>query len=802
MPRPRPLARSGATRPVRVAALVVALAAPAPLLAQPAADPVVAGTVRAEGGAPVPGAQVTLQDAAGAVLASGLATADGTFAVAAPRPGTYVLRVARVGFAPASRELALVAQDTARVELVLAVRAAVLEGVTVSGQRRRTASATRVDTELLDIPQAIQVIGQDVLRQQAVIDMKDALRNVSSVTYTGTYNGGYQYYSSRGFWMSNVGNFRRNGLMLPNFGQNYADNVESVEVLKGPAGILFGDVAPGGIVNVTTKQPLSSPYRRLEVRTGSHGLVRPSVDVTGPLNDAATLRGRLNASYERAGSFRDEVSSDAVLVAPALAWDAGARTRVSVEGSWRQDDRVGDPGLISPDGSVAGLRRLPISRFLGEPTATYGYVDRAATATVEHDVRDGWRLRGVGGWNFQTRTPLNIYLDQAAPDGSVTRDQYFFHQERRQRSAALDLLGTVRTGAVEHALLVGADWMTHTSHTGRFVEAPIPGSVDLFAPRYGEAELQPAPSTMDDGELLTRRVGLYAQDQVGLLDGRVQLLLGVRLNDFTSGMRYDDPADRPEGERDTRERPVSPRLGAVVKPLPWLSTYASYAESYEVNGFDWIDPSVAIAPTFGRQWEVGLKGDLLDRRLGVTVAAFRLRKEDVYGWADYSEANPAPTPEDAERGWFTYSGATHASRGLELDVNGRLTDRLTVVGAAAYTETEIVEDPAYASGNWLANTPRETANLWVNWRPARVDGLDLSGGVFYKGRFYGSEDNAPEGLVPANHTIDLGAGYTWRGYRAQLNVTNVTDRVSYLGGFGVWEPQWPRRVVLSLAAEF
>jgi iron complex outermembrane receptor protein len=776
-------------------ALLLPGAIPA-LHAQPASG-TVRGTVLSAERVPLPGARVTLAGSGHAAVTG----ADGAFVLDGVPAGRWTVRAERLGHAPAERGVEVRAGEAAAVTLELPVRSVALEGIEVTTQRRRTASATRTETELLDIPQSIQVVGQDVIRRQAVLDLEDAVRNVSGVTFTGTYNGGYQYFSSRGFFMSNVSNYRRNGVLLPNFGQNYADNVESVEVLKGPAGILYGDVTPGGIINVVTKKPQPVPYRRAEVKLGSYGLVRPSVDLTGPLNGSGTLLGRVNASYERSESFRDVVNSEGWMVAPALIWAPSPRTTWTVEGSLRQDDRVGDPGLLSPDGTVAGLRRLPISRFLGEAEATYGYQDRTAVSSLEQRLGGAWTLRHTAAYGWQTRTPLNIYLRDADEAGNVTRQQYYFHQVRGTWSTALDLAGEITTGPVRHRVLVGADWMQHRSHTGRAVEENLPGAINLFDPAYGEQAFFDVPGEMDPTALYTWRTGVYAQNQASVWGDRLHLLLGVRWNGYRSGLRDVETGGR-EGE-DTRERPLTPRLGVVVKPAPWLSAYGSYAESYEVTGFDWIDPTVAVPPTFGRQWEAGLKGDFFAQRLGVTLSAFRIRKSDVYGWANYTPENPAPDAESAERGWYTYSGASHQSRGIELDFNGRVSDRLLLTGSAALIEAEIVEDPAYASGNRLANTPRESVSLWATYQPGGVlRGADFGTGVFYKGDFYGSDDNAPGGLVEADYTMDAAAGYEWGAYRAQLNVTNLTDRRSFLGGFGLWEPLWPRRVVLTLSTRF
>ena len=405
-------------RQMRSIALLLAAALAA--TSAPAQSPgSISGTIRSEAGAAVVSARVLLRPS-GQVRTS---DASGRFSFESLAPGTFTLAVTRIGFASAERRVVVSPGAATPADVTLLAGAVALDGIRIQGQRQRVASATRTETELVDIPQSIQVVGQDVIRAQAVTEMRDALRNVSGVTFTGTYSGGYEYYSSRGFFMSNVANFRRNGLLLPNFGQNYADYVERVEVLKGPAGILYGDVTPGGVLNVVTKRPQATPYRRAELRVGSHGLVRPSLDLTGPLNRSGTLLGRVNASYERAESFRDVVENEGWMLAPSLNWNLGDRSAWNVEASLRRDSRVGDPGLISPDGTVEGLSRVPRSRFLGEADARYRYSDRTAVSTLEHRLAGGWRVRQVAAYAFQTRTPHNIYLGEVAEDGTVSRQQ-------------------------------------------------------------------------------------------------------------------------------------------------------------------------------------------------------------------------------------------------------------------------------------------------------------------------------------------------------------------------------------------
>lgn len=786
--------------------------------AQPAVQTgAVRGQVMTAEGTPLPSVRLTVALAAepagrerdrGAAVRTATAGPDGRFVLDRLPAGAYTVTATRIGYAPQSHAVTVAAGDTRRLTLRLAAVPVTLGGVDVLGQRRETASATRTTTALLDIPQNIQIVGQDVLQQQAALELQDAVRNVSGVTNAHTDQGAYQYFYARGFGLDRANNFRRNGTILFNWADPLQENVERVEVLKGPAGILFGDVEPGAVINLSTKRPQEAPFRRLEVRTGQYGLVRPAVDLTGPLTPGGAVLYRVNASYERSRSFRDVVGSEATFAAPVLAWRPSERTTWTVEGTYLHDSRVGDPGVVSPDGTVAGLARVPVTRFLGEPGARARLTDRSVTSTVEHALGRAlggdWRLRHVAALDGVLQRSNTLYLGAVSDSGRVTRTQYDVDQRFGNFTTALDLTGRLRTGGVEHEVLLGPDYSDSRVRTGRSVYRTLGTTISLSEPAYGQADLVPQPDAWADYATYTRRLGVNVQDQVRLFGDRVQLLAGLRYNRFSSGKLYSEGAQRPAAETPVRARPVSPRLGVVVKPRPWLSAYGSYAESYLVNGFDWLQPDRAVPPTFGKQVEMGLKSNLFGDRLGLTLAAFDLRKRDVYGWAYYDADTPAPDSAAAALGWYTYSGGVHRSRGAELDFHGQVTDRLGLTGSAAYTDARVVRDPAFAAGNRLGNTPRRTASLWATYRPARrAEALELGAGAFYRDAFYGSAANLAGTLVPRSLTGDASAAYLLGRYRAQLTVKNVANATTYIGGFGnTWQPQWPRRVVASVAATF
>jgi iron complex outermembrane recepter protein len=759
----------------------------------------ISGVVRSADGLPAPYVTVTVKETSQSTITN----EDGVFTIFQISAGSYTLVFSATGFEAVEKSFEVGKNQSINVEISLTQSAKQLSQVVVTGQKRRTFTVTKTNIPLLDIPMSIQVIDQQIIRQQGAFDLKDIVRNVSGVNQTGSYNGGYQYFNSRGFDMNNWTNFRRNGTLLWNMGNHYADFYESVEFLKGPSAILYGDVAPGGIINFVTKKPLNYQYGRVEMRVGQYGLFRPAIDVSGPLDKNGRVLYRLNTSYEKSKSFRNVVENETVMMAPAVTWKISPKATWNVELNYKKDERVGDPGLVSPDGTFDGLSRISEKTFLGEREATYNYRNTALFSNFKLYLNKQWYLQQTTSVMQTLRTPLNVYVNNDADsNGNVSRYQYFFRQKFNTKTAMLDAVGEVSTGPLRHKLLVGLDYVDDAIHDGGFLQEDIAGTINLFNPQQGTANLKALPLIWDKNVAFTTRLGVYAQDQISFLQDKLHLLLGVRYNRYVSGTRFENAADKPADYSEIVEKPVVPRFGIVYKPLQNISVYGSYAESYEVNGIDWIDPKKQVPPTLGKQFEVGMKADLLQRRLGVTLSVFNIEKENAYNWGS-SSTQPtfeyiSWTAEDG--GWYTYQAKLHRSRGIELDINGKISDNLNILATGSYIKAEVVDDIVYPKGNWLSNQPREMFSVWANYKFSRaLKGLSLGYGLFYKGSFFADYTNAPDGKVPSNYTMDAALGYSWNKWGAQLNVSNFTNRISYLGAFGSWEPQWTRRAVLTLS---
>lgn len=778
-------------------------------LAVRAAEPgsgLLTGTVRSADGQPAPFVSVALKG----TNTSTATDERGYYRLAGLAAGTYTLVVQGIGYVPQEQAVQVEEGQATTADVTLPQTTRQLGEVQVLGQKRRTASATRTAQELIDIPMSIQVIGQDVVQQQNAFDLATLTRNISGVNLTGTYGGQdtYQFFNARGFNLNNWQNYRRNGLMVWNMGTHFNDNIESVEFLKGPAAILYGDVAPGGVMNFVTKKPLNYDYRRLELKVGQYGLIRPTLDLSGPINEKGTLLYRVNTTYQQSGSFRDEVKSNAIMFAPSLTWNVTPRLSWNVEYTFKKTEASSDPGLVSPTGTFEGLQQLPHSRFLGESRMTYGYNDQALYSSLTYQISDTWRVRNLSSYGYTTRAPYTLELGQPNETGEITRYEYNYNQWFDTRTVAFDLSGTVETGPVKHTLLVGADYFD--SHS-RFSESAgynlIDSTFNVFNPRYNQARINFDNSPFSNYRFFYERLGVYVQDQVSVLDDQLQLLLGLRFNRTRQGNKYDNAADRPADVNPiATATPVSPRVGLVYKPRPWLSAFASYTNSYEVNApADYVgavneDQIGGLDPTVATQYEVGVKANLLQERLGATLTAFRIEKDNVTGFYYEDRENPAA----ADFRYYVYSGGEHRSRGLELDVNGRLTPELALTASASLTSARIIEDPAYPAGNRLAGAPRTGFSVWADYAvPLRaLKGLSLGYGVFNRAGYFGTNENLYR--TQGYTTMDAAVGYTYKQFSTRLNVSNLTDRRYFLQNNSpvTWEPQWVRRAVLSLAVKF
>ncbi|WP_277225292.1 TonB-dependent siderophore receptor [Pseudomonas indica] len=674
--------------------------------------------------------------------------------------------------------------------------AAVLEAQTVTAERRgagedkgyrveRSSGATKTETPLREVPQSVSVVPATVLEDLDTPRIEKALDYAGGVARQNDFGGLTMFeYSVRGLTTSE---FYKDGFSANRGYMNTQDaaSVERIEVLKGPASSLYGRGDPGGTVNIVSKRPQQERFARLDLSAGRWDRYRSTLDVNTPLDDDGSLLYRMNVVVEDNKDFRDYGASERQFVAPSLSWALTPDTRLLVQAEVVRNRQVFDRGVVAPGNHLGSV---PRSRFFGEPGD--GDIENdndTLQAELEHDLSPDWTLRLASHYK---RGRLHGYATEA---NSLAGDGFTLNREFRYRDfdwhdsiTQLELRGFVETGVVEHQLLIGSEYERYTKNELLLRSRPV-SRIDIRDPVYGQP--RPPFSTGPTGRSTDRheKVDAYA------LNLQDQMRFGEKLFGVI-GARYDRYEQRQEEDfRSTRQSQtqdeVTPRVGVLYQFIPELGLFANASRSFKPNsGAD--ASGAAFEPEQGVGYEAGLKFDLLDGRLGMTLAAFHLTKENVL------TADPNDTA-------FQIAAGEVRSRGVDLQLTGQPTDALRVIGAYAYVDAEVTEDNTLEPGSRLLNIPRHSGSLMTVYafQGGDLRGLELGGAVNYVGDRAGSaSDTAFE--LPAYTTVDLLARYRVNeNLSLGLNLNNAFDRTYYERSYSnVWiAPGEPRNLNLSLS---
>jgi iron complex outermembrane receptor protein len=719
--------------------------------------------------------------------------------------GAYQIRIKALGYQELQEAITVKNNDQSMLVFKLEVKSESLTEVAITGQKRKTASITKSELALIDIPISIQVIDHTLIEQRQITSIEDAIKNVSGLTQSDSYNGAYSMFNGRGFGLNSSANFRRNGIFTYNNSQLYTDNIESIEILKGPASIQFGDIAPGAVMNFVTKKPLDTTFQRFEVKADDYGMIRPAIDINGKLTKDNKLLYRLNTSYENGSSFVDYVKNKSYLIAPTVAWKITEDLSWNIELVARNDQRTMSPGIVSKNADFSEVKKMPISIFLGEPNTQARYNEAGVYSTLGYHLNSNWHFQNTFYYSKVNSSYESIFFtdNKVLDNGDLNRTNEFWRTFEKSIGTSNDLIGKIKFLNTTHNVVIGFDNF-YTDNAYYNAEYKQLKPLNIYNPKYGENELPLIPGYEGDKNIeksFIKRYGFYVQDQIKIWQDKIQLLLGIRFNKTIRGQKYTAAVPAPEGYLDDKQTPFTPRFGLLFKPYANLSFYASYAKSYEQNGWETIS-RIMLKPTMGEQLDFGVKSNLLNDRLGISLSVFKINKTDVTGYVMGLDSKP-DFPHlfyNEQFKWALYDGAKHSSKGIELDINGKITTDLSVNIAASYIEAKVVSDPAYKTGNILSGAPKVISNLWLDYQLDKVllKGVDVGYGLSYRGQFYSNTLNLPNQKVSSYLSMDLVAGYKYKNIFTRLSVSNLTNNTGYLATDGVYRPFWPRRTVFSI----
>ncbi|MDP9835487.1 iron complex outermembrane receptor protein [Neorhizobium huautlense] len=616
--------------------------------------------------------------------------------------------------------------------------------ITVEGESGRSYGAvdssvgTRTDTPLRDVPQSIQVVKRSVITDQQATTLTQALQNVSNVQQSNTGANRAETFITRGF---SSGTYAIDGSVLNATGSRPEVNpdlagVERVEVLKGPASVLYGRGEPGGLINIVTRRPTTTPTAEATTQLGSFGFRRAEATASGPLNDDASLTGRITGAAQREEGFvENRPDSERQYIGGVLEWNPDEDTRVSLSIDHTRQKQPYDRGLVV--GTNGEIIDVPYDSFFGEEWSMVNSRKTRVSLSAEHQTTDWLKLRGTVRYDDAYTTDTGIdFRELTDADGSMLRRRYTDRvEDMRNLDLQFEGVMTFDTGDIGHTVLAGVQ---HTrSHMDFWSARANIAPIDIYNPVYGAPM---TPTTLENvyvQDILASSV--YLQDQIEFSD-QWKALVGLRYDHFDHTVEHSVGDEEPPFDGGA----LTWRAGLVYQPTDRLSFYTSYATSFMPQSALNQDGQV-LDPEEGWQVEAGVKAELTDR-LSATFSVFHITKNNVAVAVD-------------EEDYSRLSGQQR-SRGAEIDITGEIMDGWQVIASLGYVDAEVTKDdtPSYV-GNRLIGTPYWSGSLWTTYEfhTRRLEGLKLGAGITAVGKRAG--DLEKPFYVDGYYRVDAAVSY-------------------------------------------
>jgi catecholate siderophore receptor len=630
--------------------------------------------------------------------------------------------------------------------------------IVITGQRveygvRTTSTATKTNTDVRNIPQALTVISEGQIEDQQLRSISDLLNFVPGASY-GSGEGNRDTLVLRG--NSSTADFFVDGVRddVQFFRDFY--NVDRVEVLKGPNAMIFGRGGGGGIVNRVLKRPSLNPYRQATASGDGYGGFRLTGDVDQPLT--GNFGVRLNAMYENGDSFRHHVDLKRYGINPTAALTLGPDTRIDLGYEYFHDRRTADRGVpANGDEPIRGFRKT----FFGDPDDSFAKANvNLASFAVEHRFSDKLTLRNRTLFGDYNKFYQNIFpASFNASTGLVTLNAYNNRNDRRNLFSQTDLVWEGRLAGIDQTLLLGFEVGREKSRNFRQTGSIVGGNTTPISDPTVDRDVIFAPIASDANNRVKATVAaVYIQDQIRPTEW-LELVAGLRFDSFK--VEFDDLRPTSQGQFSRRDSLWSPRLGLILKPTGNLSLYASYSRSYLPQSGDQFSGLTSITerlePERFDNIEFGAKWEPVEGLLA-TAAFYQLDRTNTRAT---DPLNPGVTVLTGEQ----------RSKGIELGLERSITSRWLVSAGYTLQKAEITKTTAAApEGREVPLVPRHSFSLWNRYNFTRGIGVGL--GVIARSKSYASISNAVK--LPGYARIDAALFYALpRGIEAQVNVENL-----------------------------
>lgn len=790
--------------------------APASILAQGIGA--IKGQVRTSDDRPAENVTVFLRQGQAAALTD----EKGNFYISRVRAGAYTVRVSAVGLTSAQQEVRIVAGETLNVTFTLAESSASLRDVVISSgkinplYKKKSESVARMPLQNLENPQSYVTINKDLLKMQVVTNINDALKNSSGIdklwTSTGRGGDGAAYYALRGFATQPT---MVNGVAGVTNGDIDPASIESIEVIKGPSGTLFGGALTnfGGLINIVTKRPVDTLGGELAYTTGSYNQNRLTADLYGPVSKDRKMLARFNGAYNYRGTFQDAGFGKSFLAAPSFEYNPTERLKINIDAQFYNYEGTNPLSIFlnrarpliaqTPDQLQFDYYKSYTNNDVTVKTPTINVSGR-----VSYKISDQWTSQTSFSRGYRKSAGFYQYVMYlGGSDTLITRMAAKQNSASDVLNAQQNFVGDFLIGGLRNRLVVGLDYLRqeNDNFNSPYVQFDQVNTSLPADPRYGqinrikiEEKIAASTAAYTNNNSVNYVYSAYASNVLNITD-QVLAMASIRVDRFDNRGSYNKATG--QNSNAYKQTAWSPKFGLVYQILPEkLSLFGNY-----MNGFRNVAPVVqplpdisgVLKPQHANQLEGGIKLQAFNNMLNLTASYY-----------DISVSNMTRAESIVRNGQtynITVQSGTQESKGFELDLISNPFRGLNIVAGYSYNDSKMTKSsPADEGLRPVSAGPKNLANLWLNYifTQSTLKGVGLG-----FGGNYGSENLITNTSVtgaftlPAYTVLNAALSYNARTWRAGLKVDNLSNE-KYYKGWTTVEMQMPRSILANLSVKF
>ncbi|MEY4962834.1 MAG: putative TonB-dependent outer rane ferrichrome-iron receptor precursor FhuA [Bacteroidota bacterium] len=734
--------------------------------------------------------------------------------------GIHTITIEAEGLKKQTQDVKVVTNETTKVTFTLEEQMETLREIVIvikESPNKRKVSAVRSGLKPMDIPQSIQIIDNEIIAQQQAIRLSEVIKNANGV-YVGSARGGAQEsFWSRGYDMT-ANNMFKNGFRYNAGSIPEVSSLEKVEFLKGGSALLYGNVAPGGILNLVTKTPSFKKGGEIAMQSGSFAFYKPSIDFYGPLNKSIAYR--FNGSYENSESFRNVVKRERYYINPSFLFNLNTKTQLTVQGDFMNDNWTPDFGTILIGKQIYNVGR---ANYYGALWSNGNTKTTSASALLNYSLNKNWKLNfNLSYQNYDREWKGTERIQITNPNGTWNRPLGQYKNLEAILGKQLSLQGEFYTGKIKHQTFSGIDFENSIATANTFVFSPVNYdtiNVFTFEPT-NQTTTEPNATNTQKVITTTNRFGIYTQDLLSFTN-KFKLLVGIRWSwqeAVTATHKLTvNPVTITKGIR-LQDKAFSPKIGFIYQPDKNSSVFASYSNSFTPNTGTTADLKPIEASVID-QYEIGVKKDFWNGILSTNVTVYQINNSNLAQTAEFKADGVTLNTDTTIK---VLNGETK-SKGIEIDINAKPIEGLNIAAGYSYNDSRYSKtnkvNGGFIEGDRLVRTPVNTANLsfFYNIPSGKLKGVSIGAiGNYIGDRFGGWNDqyvvNATTGAVTINDrdipltgytTVDISAGYTWKKWNILCKLSNITNELNYTvhENYSV-NPIAPRQILTSIKYKF